>query len=504
MKIFKFMMIALVAMCGLNSCSEDCDHDVIDVDYSKSIVGVWSSESESYEEGIRFYDDGKFIAFGNKGEGDFYVDGTWTLQQNRLLLTTNEGETHFSGIIEVYAEDVMLMTSDGSKNTYVYHYFVDSPFPKSLVGTWTCLEGNFAEALTIHEDGSLVSTRLEGGNYWEGMEGTFMEEKGTYGIELNGNYTFGTYEVVSGELLAFIDTKTNKRRTYHYCKEDLSEEIVGVWILQDQETEISVQNFHEGGLLDYLGYFYIEGRRFDSSASGTYKVIGDLLFTSFPNKEGMDVNASRIDYTPEALPLGDVLVSTRFLYAEGFGTWETVYTWLRVKQDLDLAGKSYDYIKTFVTNVKGQDKDIPFLNTSFNFAKMDGSIIDKFLKSILFTVEFPDANTIKYSYLLEGQNMVMTAPIEVDGNKMTIKMSESVPVYQDVEVYTFQDQDNTQMHMYMPTASFEKFFANTSVAVMLGHGQLDINDTEAIAGVYKSVADAVESIDLALVMHSSK
>ena len=504
MKIFKLMMVALVVMCGLNSCSDDCDHDVIDVDYSKSIVGVWSSESESYEEGIRFYDDGKFIAFGNKGEGDFYVDGTWTLQQNRLLLTTNEGETHFSGIIEVYAEDVMLMTSDGSKNTYVYHYFVDSPFPKSLVGTWTCLEGNFAEALTIHEDGSLVSTRLEGGNYWEGMEGTFMEEEGTYGIELNGDYTFGTYEVVSGELLAFIDTKTNKRRTYHYCKEDLSEEMVGMWILQDQETELSVQNYHEDGSMENVGYFYIEGIRYDVSESGTYKVIGDLLFTSYLMEDGTDVVATRIDYTPEALPLGDVLVSTRFLYAEGFGTWEIVYTWLRVKQELNLAGKSYDYNKTFVTHAKGEDKDIPFLDTSFNFAKMDGSIIDKFLKSTLFSVEFPDANTLKYSFLVGGQNTSRTAPIAVEGNKMTIKMSENNPVFHDIEVYTFQDQNNTQMHLYMPTASFEKFFANTSVHVMLGNGQLDENDTEAIAGVYKSVADAVESIDLALVMHSSK
>ena len=140
------------------------------------------------------------------------------------------------------------------------------------------------------------------------------------------------------------------------------------------------------------------------------------------------------------------------------------------------------------------------MNTSFNFAKMNGSIIDKFLKSILFSVEFPDANTIKYSYLLEGQNMVMTAPIEVEGNKMTIKMSESYPVLQDIEVYTFQDQDNTKMHLYMPTASFEKFFGNTSVAVMLGHGQLDINDTEAIAGVYQTVADAIESINLTIVM----
>jgi hypothetical protein len=131
---------------------------------------------------------------------------------------------------------------------------------------------------------------------------------------------------------------------------------------------------------------------------------------------------------------------------------------------------------------------------------MNGSIIDKFLKSILFTVEFPDANTIKYSYLLEGQNIVMIAPVEVEGNKMTIKTSANNPVYHDVEVYTFQDQDNTQMHMYMHTTAFEKFFANTSVAVMLGHGQLDINDTDAIAGVYQTVADAVESINLSLVM----
>ena len=187
-----------------------------------------------------------------------------------------------------------------------------------------------------------------------------------------------------------------------------------------------------------------------------------------------------------------------------FDGTESVQSWLRVKQNLDLSGKKYDYTKTFVSNAKGEDKDIPFLDTSYNFAKMDGSIIDKFLKSILFSVEFPDANTLKYSYLIEGEEIVMAAPIEVEGNKMTVKMSENVPFYQDVEIYTFQDQDNTQMHLYMPTASFEKFFGNTSVAVMLGHGQLDINDAEAIAGVYKSVADAVDSIDLALVMHSSK
>ncbi|MBQ2365660.1 MAG: hypothetical protein II293_00715 [Bacteroidaceae bacterium] len=51
-------------------------------------------------------------------------------------------------------------------------------------------------------------------------------------------------------------------------------------------------------------------------------------------------------------------------------------------------------------------------------------------------------------------------------------MSANNPAYKDVKVYTFQDQDDTQMHKYMPTSSFEKFFANTPVHVMLGNGQL--------------------------------
>ena len=83
-------------------------------------------------------------------------------------------------------------------------------------------------------------------------------------------------------------------------------------------------------------------------------------------------------------------------------------------------------------------------------------------------------------------------------------MSADHPAYQDVVVYAFQDQDNTQMHMYMPAGSFEKFFANTSVTLMLGYGLLDKDDTEAIEGVYKTIADAVESINLSIVMSQSK
>ena len=48
MKIFKFMMMALVAMCGLNSCSDDCDHDYIEHDYSQALVGTWTCMDNDY------------------------------------------------------------------------------------------------------------------------------------------------------------------------------------------------------------------------------------------------------------------------------------------------------------------------------------------------------------------------------------------------------------------------------------------------------------------------
>ena len=262
-----------------------------------------------------------------------------------------------------------------------------------------------------------------------------------------------------------------------------------------------IWTYHADGTADCVSYYYLE-EPYQTFLPGTYKLVGDILCETYKYSEDYKLSfGARLSITPEGSPFGDVLALMTATYTE---IDEYVANYVRVSPSLDLAGQKYEYFNTSVTNAEGEDKDVPFLNTSFNFAKMDGSIIDKFLKSILFTMEFPDANTLKYSYLLEGQNIVMTAPIEIDGNKMTIKMSENVPVYQDVVVYTFQNMDSTQLQLNMPTASFEKFFGNTSVAVMLGHGQLDINDTEAIAGVYQTIADAVESINLGLVMHSSK
>ena len=418
MKIFKFVMVALVAMCGLNSCSDDCDHDFIEYDYNKDLVGTW---------------------------------------------------------------------------TYI-------------------AENGQAEAMVIEEDASFTITGISG-------NGSMYEEKGTIKVVNNkvtlayegGDEFDGRLELVAGKTLSIVFYKEyDVCLTYDYCANDLSDEILGMWVCNETPTPVEndmlIINYKADGTTLFSGYFY-EARDFWVNAEGNYKVIGDLLFHMQPDhalETGVaPYSAMKLIYVPNANLYGDMM----YLLANarvGENYVPATTTWLRVKQHLDLPGTKYDYSKTFVSNAKGVDKDIPFLNTSFNFAKMDGSIIDKFLKSTLFSVEFPGADEIKYSFLLDGKITSMTAPIKVDGNKMTIKMSANNPAYQDVEIYTFQDKDNTQMHLFMPTTSFEKFFANTSVTFMLGNGQLDKNDTEAIADVYQAIADAVESINLSLVMYSSK
>ena len=381
------------------------------------------------------------------------------------------------------------------------HNFIEVDYSKALVGTWTCFQNGYAEALVINADGSAVSTGIEDGEYWEDVRGNIktINNKMTMTFEDGDNWE-GRFEMLSGEAFTIFE-EDGETFTYRYCANDIAEEIVGMWVstqevFGQEEESVAINTYTEDGKA-YLTAYMPEINGYLNQMESDYKVIGNLLIgcTKVSSDSPANYLAIELDIIPNGTELGDIMIHYNPIY-------EKTVSFVRIKQNLDLPGQKYDYIKTFVSNAKGEDKDIPFLNTSFNFAKMDGSIIDKFLKSTLFAVEFLNANEIKYSFMVDGKINPMIAPIEVEGNKMTIKMSANGP-YQDVEIYTFQDQDNTQMHLYMHTSSFEKFFANTSVYVMLGNGQLQENDTEAIAGVYKTIADAVETINLSLVMSKS-
>ena len=414
MKIFKFLAIALVAMLGFSSCSEDCDHDFIEVDYSKDIVGVWS---------------------------------------------------HFA---------------NGS-----------------------------AEALVINADGSVVSAGVLNGAYWE-KNGTveIKANKMTLTFE-DGDKWDGRFEMVAGKALSFVNEKIGLRITYDYCANDLSDEIVGMWVCNDFTTngdaDMMIETFYENGKSTLTGLLPMDDNKEQILNGATdYLVIGDLLIIKIPAEKVDGKNplyvADKLIYTPDGTAHGDIL--TMITYPKEGGSAATS-SWLRIKQSLDLAGKKYDYIKTFVTNVDGLDQDIDFMGYTFNFAKMDGVKLDKMLKTLLFNVEFPDANTIKYSCHYNNEPMSLDAPIVVDGNKMTVKMSTKNAAYKDIDLYTFQDADCSQMHMYMPTYAFINFFGNMQATIMSQMGDLDLTDAAAVKAVFDSIDEAVETINVSFVMEKA-
>ena len=413
MKNFKILLMALVAMCGLNSCSDDCDHDFIEHDHSAD-----------------------------------------------------------------------------------------------LVGTWTCLQEGLAEAFVIKADGSVVSTGVLDGEYWDGIKGSIktVNNKMTFTFEGGDNYET-RFDIIPGVAFSIFNEE-GERLTYNYCENDLADEVVGMWVCNDGpqniENDMIIRTYGKDGKVATTGIYTEDGNADPiKNSESNYKVVGDLVFKEFPKDisdiTGITHSAERLIYTPYATELGDMM--TLFFYLPvGDGFMESYSSYLRIKQNLDLAGKAYDYSATYISNAKGADKDIAFLDTKFNFAHMDGSIIDKFLKSVLYNVQFPDAKTFQYNCLLEGQNVSLQLPIEVEGNKITIKMSSRHEAYRDVVVYAFQDVDACQFHMYMPTASFENFFSNLSLSILSASGQVDINNPVHVDAVYKEVADAIESINVSIVM----
>ena len=389
------------------------------------------------------------------------------------------------------------------------HECNDYDHSNDLVGTWTCLQEGFAEALVIKADGSALSTGYDGEEFWENVAGNIVVKNGMVTLTFeDGDNFHGHFDIIPG--MAFsIYTDEGNRFTFNYCKEDLSEEVVGMWVCNDGmpgvENDMAIITYSEDGKMTMTAPNSTFIHDDFVNQVSDYKVVGDLVFKLFPKENfaegGNPYLVSRVAYTKNGTSLGDVLIEKQHTPTEN-GVVELTFSFLRIKQYLELPGMKYDYIKTFVSNVKGIDKDIDVMGYKFNFAKMDGVMLDKMLKTLLFTVEFPDANSIKYSCLYDrnAEPAVVEAPIAVDGNKMTIKISEEYPGLKDVDMYTFQDQDNTQMHMYMPTYSFINFFGNMQIIMMSQLNMIDTTDAAAVKAIYDSIDDAVETINLSLVM----
>ena len=390
------------------------------------------------------------------------------------------------------------------------HECSDYDHSADLVGTWTCLQDGYAEALVIKADGSAVSTGVENGEYWENVAGNIVVENGyvTMTFEDNDNFK-GHFDIVPGVAFS-IFTEEGEHMTYYYCANDLADEIVGMWVCNEglslEANGMAIQSYTENGKTYLTTAASPATGNAVTNTEAEYRVIGDLMIINMSDKTFLpgvtQYYALRLTYVPNANSLGDMMYMSA--YSPTNDKYEKITnSWLRVKQSFNLTGKTYDYSSAYVTNAKGKDEDFSIMGNIFNIANINAGDFDTILGSTLFCVEL-NANSIKHKYILNGQEKVFDAPITVDGNKVTLDMSAVNPALRKVEMYMYQDGDDSQLHMYMHTYGFINYFANLEVVTLIAEGKINPTDSAAAEKVFTDMEARIESINVSFVFKASK
>ena len=168
--------------------------------------------------------------------------------------------------------------------------FIEVDHSQDLVGTWTCLEENFAQAFIFNADGTALTMGVENGAYWEDVEVAWKVENNCLTLSYGENVTEALLEIVSGEMLAISDKDGSRRHVFQYCKEDLADEIVGMWVCTEEvfgqeEESVAIITYNENGKA-YLTGFSPDVNGFVKQEELDYKVIGNLMISSL--KAGAD------------------------------------------------------------------------------------------------------------------------------------------------------------------------------------------------------------------------
>ena len=379
------------------------------------------------------------------------------------------------------------------------HEFIEVDHSKDLVGTWTCLHEKdiFAEALTIKADGSLLSTGYDGEDFWENVAGKMVVENGNVTMTFEDGDNFkGHFDIIPGKAFS-IYNEDGVRLTYNYCENDLSDEVLGMWVYHEGlpgiENDMAIKTYSEGGKysLTTKASIFIPEDKVNTEAD--YVVVGDLLFM----KDASQHLVVRLTYTPNATTLGDIMTETIYAPSEN-GLVEIPTSWLRVKQYLNFDSKAYAYNTAYVTDAKGKDEDFTFAGYTFNMAKIGTGDFDMMFRSDLFCVVL-NANSITHKFRPNGQESEVDIPITVEDNKVTLDMSVVNPACRNVEMYMFQDADDSQLHMYMHTDAFINYFANLMILTLVAEGKLDTTNAAAVEKVFTDMEARVESINVSFV-----
>lgn len=415
-------------------------------------------------------------------------------------------------LLLMFAVVGMLFTAC-NKNTDCGHDFIEYDHNEALVGTWTYVADNGqAEAMVINPDGSFAVTGIMKG-------GALYEEKGTIKVVNNkvtlaynsGDVFEGRLELVSGKSMSIVlNEEYDIRLTYDYCENDLSDEIIGMWVCNDASTDaqdMMIQTFDKNGKCTLTGYLPLEDDSEQAKNEATdYKVVGDLLFITIPaekiGKEEPIYVVDKLTYAPDGTAYGDMLTLKTYIEIDGKFV-ESGWSYLRVKQYLNLDNKVYDYISAYVSNAKGKDEDFTIGENVFNMSTIKAGNFDMMFRSVLSCFEFR-ANSFTYKFRSNDMDIEFATPITVDGNKVTLDMSKMNPACRTVVMHMFQDKDDSQLHMYMHTDAFINYFANVEVATLIAMGEINQTDEAAIAKVFADMEARVESINVSFVLKARK
>ena len=408
---------------------------------------------------------------------------------------------------------LVAMLGFSSCNKDCGHEFIEYDYNEALIGTWTCLEEDQSEAMVINPDGSFNVTGIMQGGYMYESKGTIkvVNNKVSLVFEGDKDVTEGRLELVAGKSLSIvINEEYDIRLTYDYCDNDLADEVVGMWVCNEgvsgAEKDMGIITYSEDGKAMFTGNNVTENNDNLSGLESTYKVVGNILFQtiSYPSNSGVDsYMAIKLTYAPNNTSLGDIMTQTTYL-PKAEGVQKSTSSWIRVKQSLNLTGKTYDYKSAYVTNAKGKDEDFTIMGNTFNINKIKAYDFDKMFGGDLFCVEL-NANSFKYKLRLDnGQETGFDTPMTIDGNKVTLDMNAINPALRKVEMYMFQDANDIQVHIYMHTDAFINYFANMAVYTLILEGKIDPTDTAAIEKVFADMEARVESINVSFVMKARK
>ena len=170
------------------------------------------------------------------------------------------------------------------------HNFIEHDHSEALVGTWTYIaEGGHAEAMVINPNGSFTTTGIMKGGYLYEEKGNIKVVNNKVSLVFEGDTDVieGRLELVAGKSLSIvINEEYDIRLTYDYCANDLSDEILGMWVSELQApTEngeaMIVHTFMDNGKATFTGFGTFVDEYLVNEET-TYKVIGDLLFFALP------------------------------------------------------------------------------------------------------------------------------------------------------------------------------------------------------------------------------